>query len=77
LKVAKKIHDRGLKKSYDISLFPVTGSADGWSGDHILLVPPYIVQKEDVEEIVDRVGGVVDGVFRELAEAKYNGKAMS
>lgn len=68
LKVANRIHDKGLEKGYSISIFQANGSAnDGWDGDHILLAPPYIVQKSDVEEIVDRVGRVVEDVFSELA----------
>ncbi|KAF8536246.1 aminotransferase, class III [Trichophaea hybrida] len=77
LKVTKRIHDRGLMEGYDIGLFPATGSAGGgWSGDHVLLAPPYIVGKEDVEEIVRRFGRVVDDVFKELeGDGKY-GEAM-
>ncbi|KAF8250317.1 PLP-dependent transferase [Wilcoxina mikolae CBS 423.85] len=73
LKVAKRIHDRGLMEGYDIGLFPATGSAGGgWSGDHVLLAPPYVVGKEDVEEIVRRFGRVVDDVFKELEEGMGN-----
>ncbi|KAA8899114.1 alanine-glyoxylate aminotransferase AGT2 [Sphaerosporella brunnea] len=67
LQVAKRLHSRGLKKGYDISIFPATGAADGWRGDQIWLAPPYIVQKRDVEEIVSRLGRVVEDVFKELA----------
>ena len=68
LKVANKLHDKGMTKGYDVSIFHATGSADGGlGGDHILLAPPYIVQKSDVEEIVDRVRRVVEDVFAELA----------
>jgi adenosylmethionine-8-amino-7-oxononanoate aminotransferase len=66
LQVSKRLHNRGLKKGYDISLFPATGCADGWRGDQIWLAPPYTVQKQDVEEIVNRLGRVVDDVFKEL-----------
>lgn len=68
LKVATKMHEKGMTRGYDISLFHANGSADsGWAGDHILLAPPYIVQEEDVEEIVERVSRVVRDVFEELA----------
>lgn len=68
LKVAEKIHDKGMKPGYDISLFHATGSANnGWAGDHILVMPPYIVDRSDIEEIVDRVTRVVEDVFEELS----------
>jgi adenosylmethionine-8-amino-7-oxononanoate aminotransferase len=66
LNVASRIGKKGLQKGYDISLFPATGAADGWKGDHFLLAPPYTVKKADVEEIVHRVGMVVDAVFEDL-----------
>ena len=67
LKVSERLHDKGMKQGYDISLFHATGSANsGWAGDHILIMPPYIVDQSDVEEIVDRVARVVEDVFEEL-----------
>jgi adenosylmethionine-8-amino-7-oxononanoate aminotransferase len=71
LQVSKRLHNKGLKKGYDISIFSATGCADGWRGDQIWLAPPYIVQKQDVEEIVSRLGRVVDDVFRELLATAY------
>lgn len=68
LNIASRLGKKGLERGYDISLFPATGSADGWTGDHFLLAPPYTVRKSDVEEIVDRVGRVVDAVFNDLEE---------
>lgn len=57
---------KGLQAGYAISLFSASGSADGWCGDHFLLAPPYTVTAADVEEIVNRVGRVVDAVFEDL-----------
>ena len=73
LQVANKLHDRGMKKGYDISTFQATGSAgDRWDGDHILLAPPFIVQKSDMEEIADCVGRVVEDKFGEFALLEFN-----
>ena len=64
---AYRLHDKGMKQGYNISIFHATGSANGgWAGDHILLAPPYIVDRSDVEETVDRVARVVRDVFEEL-----------
>ena len=66
-KVAERLHDKGMKPGYDIALFHATGSANsGWGGDHVLLAPPYIVDRSDIEEIVDRAAKVVEDVFEEL-----------
>ena len=69
LKVADKMHQTGMSKGYDIAIFQATGSAEGgWNGDHILLAPPYIITKADVDEITDRVCRVIEDVFKGLAE---------
>ena len=69
LDVAKRLGKKGLERGYDISLFPATGAADGWTGDHVLLAPPYTVQRSDVEEIVNRLVKVIDSVFEDLKES--------
>ena len=67
LKISAKIHNTGMTRGYDIALFHATGSAaDGLEGDHILICPPYIIGRQDVEEIVERVYRVVDTVFSGL-----------
>ncbi len=35
--------------------YPSGGTADGRRGDHVLLAPPFIVDEDDVQEIVDRL----------------------
>jgi adenosylmethionine-8-amino-7-oxononanoate aminotransferase len=39
------------------------GTIDGARGDHVLLAPPFIVQPDDVETIVDRLGSAVDAAI--------------
>ncbi|KAH0536041.1 hypothetical protein FGG08_007048 [Glutinoglossum americanum] len=70
LNVSKKIHLRGLKRGYDVTIFPGTGCVDGWNGDHILLAPPFTVREADIEEIVDRVSRVIEDEFAEMAGSK-------
>jgi adenosylmethionine-8-amino-7-oxononanoate aminotransferase len=66
LNVARRFRMRGLEKGYDVCLFSAQGCADGWTGDHFLLAPPYTIERADVEEIVLRVGRVVDSVFEDM-----------
>jgi adenosylmethionine-8-amino-7-oxononanoate aminotransferase len=67
LGLSKRLQTRGLEKGYDMCLFAATGALDGWNGDHFLLAPPYIVEKQDVDEIVDRLVKIIDGVFAEVS----------
>ncbi|KAE8382369.1 pyridoxal phosphate-dependent transferase [Aspergillus bertholletiae] len=67
LTISKRLQTRGMEKGYDICLFAATGAVDGWNGDHLLIAPPYIVRKEDVDEIVSRLTKTIDSVFRDIA----------
>lgn len=67
LSLSKRVQVKGTERGYDICIFAANGAADGGlSGDHILLMPPYVVQPADVEEIVRRVKLVVDQVFEDV-----------
>jgi adenosylmethionine-8-amino-7-oxononanoate aminotransferase len=36
-------------------VYPMGGTIDGLSGDHVLIAPPFIVTEKEVDEIVDRL----------------------
>ncbi len=44
-------------------VYPMGGTIDGARGDHVLLAPPFIVQPQDIETIVDRLGGAIDAAI--------------
>jgi len=52
--IKKEAMARGLM------VYPMGGTIDGVTGDHVLLAPPFIVTQEDVDRIVDRLGEAVD-----------------
>jgi adenosylmethionine-8-amino-7-oxononanoate aminotransferase len=43
-----------------LMVYPMGGTIDGISGDHVLLAPPFIVTTEQVDAIVERLGDAVD-----------------
>ena len=47
--------------------YPMGGTIDGRSGDHILLAPPFIVEEAHLEMIVDRLQGAIDAAIASLA----------
>ena len=52
---------------YGIYVYYGTGSAaDGLSGDHIMVAPPYTVTKEKLEWFVDRLERLLIDFFAEL-----------
>jgi len=40
------------------------GTADGSQGDHVLLAPPYIVNEDQIHEIVKRLKDAVDAAVQ-------------
>ena len=64
---ALKLH-AGLKaQAMDRGLiyYPGGGTADGVQGDHILLAPPFIIEKPEIDELVDRLGAAIDAAIKD------------
>lgn len=62
---ALAIHERAKRQAFDrgLLIYPSGGTADGKSGDHILLAPPYNVGDEELEAIVDLLGETVEAIL--------------
>ncbi|KAL5344537.1 hypothetical protein ACLOAV_010520 [Pseudogymnoascus australis] len=65
--VAGRVLDVALKEPFSITFYPGQGTADGWTGDHLIVSPAYNVTKEDVELITDKLAGILGVVFEQLA----------
>jgi adenosylmethionine-8-amino-7-oxononanoate aminotransferase len=51
-----------------LMVYPMGGTIDGRSGDHVLLAPPFIVSAAELAEIVMRLKDAVDGAVRMVAK---------
>jgi adenosylmethionine-8-amino-7-oxononanoate aminotransferase len=40
--------------------YPMGGTIDGRTGDHVLLAPPFIIEDDHIGEIVEKLGAAVD-----------------
>jgi adenosylmethionine-8-amino-7-oxononanoate aminotransferase len=49
-----------------LGCYPAGGTADGKSGDHVLLAPPYIATSDHIDMIVDRLGLAVDNALKSV-----------
>ena len=47
-------------------VYPMGGTLDGVRGDHVLLAPPFIVEAQDIDTIVERLGDAVDAAIASL-----------
>ena len=43
-----------------LMVYPMGGTIDGRSGDHVLLAPPFIVDAAQIDAIVERLGDAVE-----------------
>jgi adenosylmethionine-8-amino-7-oxononanoate aminotransferase len=63
---ARKLHARVKKAAMTrgLMVYPMGGTIDGVRGDHVLLAPPFIVNEEQIGDIVDRLGNALDAALR-------------
>lgn len=53
-----------------LMVYPMGGTIDGRSGDHVLLAPPFIAGVEVIDAIVDRLGEAVDVATMDVKTSK-------
>jgi adenosylmethionine-8-amino-7-oxononanoate aminotransferase len=66
LGVAQRVHATAISSPFNMTLYPGTGTADGFRGDHVILAPAYNITEEDIEHIARVTSDVVQQVFRKL-----------
>lgn len=59
---ALKLHARIKREAMarGLLVYPMGGTVDGKRGDHVLLAPPFIIDADIVDKIVDRLGDAID-----------------
>jgi adenosylmethionine-8-amino-7-oxononanoate aminotransferase len=62
---ALAMHQRAKDDAFarGLLIYPSGGTADGRSGDHILLAPPYNVSDDELDTIVDLLGQTIDAAL--------------
>ena len=66
---ALKLNARIKKYAFEDGLicYPGGATADGVRGDHVLLAPPYIISDEQLDELVEKLGGAIDKTFTDIS----------
>ncbi|SFP43678.1 aspartate aminotransferase family protein [Tranquillimonas alkanivorans] len=64
-KLNKHIKAQAMERG--LMVYPMGGTIDGVHGDHVLLAPPFVVGREDVDTIVARLSDAVDAALAEVA----------
>ena len=59
---ARKLHARIKEQAMarGLMVYPMGGTVDGTRGDHVLLAPPFIIDRTAVDAIVERLGDAID-----------------
>ena len=64
-RLAARIRAEGMAAG--LLCYPMGGTIDGRSGDHVMLAPPFIVSDEELDLIVERLRQAIDGAIRAAA----------
>jgi adenosylmethionine-8-amino-7-oxononanoate aminotransferase len=46
-----------------LMVYPMGGTIDGLSGDHVLLAPPFIIDAAGIDAIVARLGDAIEAAL--------------
>ena len=69
--VAMAIHEEGLRQDPGIMLYPGIGCEDGWKGDHVIVSPPYTINEEELDVIVDAAYKAIDTVCEQARRFEF------
>jgi adenosylmethionine-8-amino-7-oxononanoate aminotransferase len=53
-----------------LMVYPMGGTIDGRSGDHVLVAPPFIATAADIDEIVRRLCAAIDAALHSVGAAQ-------
>lgn len=69
---ALQLHARIRQQALERGLlcYPGSGTIDGKLGDHVLLAPPYITDRAELEMAVDTLGGAIDAAIHQAWSVK-------
>ena len=63
---ARRLHARIKQEALKAGLlcYPMGGTIDGERGDHVLLAPPFVIEPPQIEELVHKLSGAIEGALR-------------
>ncbi len=64
LKLHAKVKAQAM--NHGLLCYPMGGTIDGQRGDHILLAPPFIIEDEQIDEVVSKLTSAIEGALASL-----------
>jgi adenosylmethionine-8-amino-7-oxononanoate aminotransferase len=49
-----------------LMVYPMGGTIDGKRGDHVLLAPPFIIEKPQIDQVVSLLGEAVEAALQSV-----------
>ncbi len=67
----QRVHAKVKKEALKAGLmcYPMGGTLDGVQGDHVLLAPPFVVERVQLEELVGKLGAALETVLKSAVAA--------
>jgi adenosylmethionine-8-amino-7-oxononanoate aminotransferase len=59
--LSSHLHDHAFAGG--LIVYPMSGTADGVSGDHVTIAPPFVVTEEQLDEIITRLQQAIDAAI--------------
>lgn len=62
---SRKLHAKIKAQAFEKGLicYPMGGTIDGQHGDHVLLAPPFIIEDNQIDEVVQKLSGAIDAAL--------------
>ena len=67
LKLHAKVKAEAMSRG--LMLYPMGGAIDGANGDHVLLAPPFIASRAELDTIVERFASAIDAAAMAMKRA--------
>ena len=52
--------------------YPSSGTANGKDGDHVLLAPPYIVQANEIAEMIEKLSAALEVSLAAIPQSRLD-----
>jgi len=65
LGLAAKIKSHAFERG--LICYPGNGTADGISGDHVLLAPPFIITDDQLDELIEKLSTAIDAALADVS----------
>jgi adenosylmethionine-8-amino-7-oxononanoate aminotransferase len=67
LKVYAKVKAEAMSRG--LMVYPMAGTIDGTHGDHVLIAPPFIASRAELDTMVERLAGAIDAAAMNVKRA--------